>query len=111
MRRALCVAILVCGIAGAMPPAHAELRTKLRQFLPDCSGDFSNANSFCFKMVRDIFHSWKDICPPRSLSDGDAVAKIVSWMRNANVPESGMAEGHWIDAEMKAVHTLWPCPK
>lgn len=51
------------------------------------------------------------ICPPQGLDENAAAETELRWLENAAAADPGIASGKRIDAEWKALHTLWPCAK
>ncbi|MDE1939812.1 MAG: hypothetical protein KGI68_12385 [Alphaproteobacteria bacterium] len=101
---AICGLLASAGIAVAQDTVDESLSafvTRCRTAQAECMSDLSNG----FLAARGM----KTICPPAALSADDAARREMAWLHNA-AANAALAQGKEIDAEWKALHTLWPCP-
>ena len=106
--------IALCAFAFAAPHAAAQNGSNsgqaetLSHFLARCDAgdpDCQTGLMSGFDAAIDLGY----ICPPGNLTDEQAAATELTWLRNAAGANQTMANGEEEEAEFTALSTLWPC--
>ena len=108
MRYAVAVLAVVAVFASG-PGARADDNPPLAAWLAGCRANQAGCVQSLTYGFEAANQDMAEICPPSSLSENDAAAIELRWLKHAAAANSALAQGSELDAEWTALHTLWPC--